>query len=196
VTLCNSNTQPYATFTVGASGGAGGPYSYQWYQVDDLSGSNPNASITEGSGTTTSTLQMYLQGRGSPVAPNKYYYKVVVTDPHNGASATSRVATLWLADPPPYEIQYHNTYYWPQLQVQIDAPTSGCIQYTFVSDGSSNFPPPLGQVCAGDPTPQWVTVGNVDISSSYSNNIVKTTVVVSASGLTCSTSNLWYWPGP
>ncbi len=142
---------------------------------------------------------MYLQGRGSPTSPNRYYYYVVVTDPKTGASAKSRIATLWLAQPDPFYIQYHDDSLYPKLSVQIDVPPTGCITYSFVNDGSTNFPAPLGQVCAGMPTPQWVYVGNVntDPNVPYSYNKVRTTVVVQANGLTCTSSYYdWEWPGP
>jgi hypothetical protein len=185
---------PNATFTVAVAGGTGA-YSYQWHYVD-ANGVDYTSFNEATGGTDTSTLSMYLQGRGSPYSPGKHKYYVVVTDGGTGASAQSRVATLWLASPAGYQIQYYriDNSTPPILSVQIVAPSSGCIALYFVNDGSTNYTS-AGQVCAGAASPQWKPVGTVDLNN-YSNNIVMTRYTEGASGLNCSTDYLWHWPGP
>lgn len=191
VTMCNG--APNATFTVAVAGGTGA-YSYRWHYVDE-SGVD-YTSFNESSGEDTSTLSMYLQGRGSPYSPGKYKYYVVVTDGGTHVSVQSRVATLWLASPSGYAIQYHRIdgSTPPVLSVQIEAPLSGCISIYFVNDGSTNYNS-VGQVCAGAASPQWRVVGTVDLSNS-ANNVVMTRTMEGASGLNCYTDMTWIWPGP
>ena len=196
ITMCGGDSTPSVAFTVSASGAGGGPYQYQWSKVDDLSGSNPTTSWSglEGDGTTA-TMTQDLGYRGCPMPPSKSYYRVQVVDPKNGGSATSSIATLWLARPDPFYITYHRDNDWPNLSVQIDVPTTGCINVQFSTNGGSSFSP-VRSVCAGETNPQWVVVGTIN-TSNYSLNIVRTTTQIQAGGLAClSYPADWIYTGP
>jgi hypothetical protein len=177
-----------ATFTVAATGA--GTITYAWYQS--------SGGVLYGPyGTGPSYSVSGVVGSGTPTPPFTLSYVAIATDSANAQTVQSNVVAYSVANPPAFVIGN-----WgidsastavPHLWVQLNAPASGCLYYTYSNDGSGFYVQQLG-ICAGEDR-AWPNVGMPPDYATPGNNIVNVTSREGNSGLACETSSTWAWDG-